>query len=36
MGEYNYGENISLVCKSGKSLPPVRLEWFINDMPVNN
>mgnify|MGYP000082409926 CR=1 FL=1 len=35
MDQYNYGENISLVCKAGKSWPPVRLEWFINNLPVN-
>lgn len=36
MDQYNYGENISLVCKAGKSWPPVRLEWLINNTPVNN
>src|SRR6218665_2059369 len=33
--QYNYGENISLVCKSGKSWPIARLEGFINDKPVS-
>ncbi|XP_075679757.1 uncharacterized protein LOC113799130 isoform X1 [Dermatophagoides pteronyssinus] len=36
MDQYNYGENISLVCKAGKSWPPVRLEWFINNLPIDN
>ena len=33
--QYNLGDNISLVCRSGRAHPPLRLQWFVNDMPVD-
>ncbi|KPM05774.1 beat protein-like protein 2 [Sarcoptes scabiei] len=32
--QYNYGDNISLVCKAGKSWPPIQLVWLINGLTV--
>lgn len=33
--QYNYGDNISLACKAGRSWPAGKLEWYINDSPVS-
>lgn len=30
LDQYNYGDNISLVCKAGKSWPQAQIHWFIN------
>ena len=35
LDQYNYGDNISVVCKSGKSWPELRLQWFINNVLVS-
>ncbi|KAF7488390.1 hypothetical protein SSS_06551 [Sarcoptes scabiei] len=33
--QYNYGDNISLVCKAGKSWPPIQLVWLINGLTID-
>lgn len=32
---YKVGETISLNCTSGRSYPPARLRWFVNDVQVH-
>lgn len=33
---YSIGENLEANCTSNSSIPPARLEWWINDLPVYN
>lgn len=31
---YSIGESIETNCTSNSSIPPAKLEWWINDMPI--
>lgn len=31
---YQIGDVLNLNCTSGKSFPPARLKWFVNDLQV--
>ena len=31
---YSIGENLETNCTSNSSIPPAKLEWWINDMPI--
>ena len=33
---YSIGENLETNCTSNSSIPPAKLEWWINDMPIYN
>lgn len=33
---YSVGENFETNCTSNSSIPPAKLEWWINDMPIYN
>ena len=33
--EYEVGDELNFTCSAGKSFPPVKLSWYINDVPVN-
>lgn len=33
--QYHLGDNISLLCRTGRAHPPLRLQWFVNDVPVD-
>ena len=31
---YSIGENLEANCTSNSSIPPAKLEWWINDLPI--
>lgn len=33
---YSIGESVEANCTSNSSIPPAKLEWWINDMPIYN
>lgn len=33
--DYELGDNVSILCNSGKAKPAPELKWYINDQLVN-
>jgi len=33
--EYEVGDELNFTCSAGKAFPPVKISWYLNDVPVN-